>query len=110
MSGNGLLLVVPAATEALLLGSCLLVWLQLRRLGVRGVCQLTLAAVVVDALGQGWQLWQMLGRPAGVIWLVHVSLSYLMVYIVYRLGRLLGQLQTYGNRRGRALAEEGGQA
>lgn len=86
---NELLVLVPAGAEALLLAMCLLVWLRLRELKVNGVCQLTLAAIIVDAVVQTWQLGRQCGSPAGVPWLLHAMLSYMMVYVLYRLGEML---------------------
>ena len=88
-----LCVVVPFAAEALLVCLCVLVWLRLRELEVNGVCQWTLAAVGLDTVTQGWQLWLRAGRPAGVAWLLHAALSFTMVYILYRLGELLAHLR-----------------
>jgi hypothetical protein len=93
MGREVLTVLVPAAAEVLLLALCLSVWLRLRRLGLGGVCELTLAALVVDGIGQGWQLWLRLGRPAGVAWLAHLMVCALMLYVVYRLGELPAQVR-----------------
>jgi hypothetical protein len=94
MTVNGWELAVPALTEMLLLGLCVGVALKLRKLQIGGVCELTLAAVMVDAVAQVWHMAGHVGRPAGAAWLVHVTLSYLMVYILYRLAELLCRVRT----------------
>ena len=85
--------VVPGVAEAALVGCCLLVWLRLRQLSVSRVCQWTLVVIGLDAVTQGYTLYLHLGRPAGVSWLLHTSLSYTMVYVLYRLGALLWRLR-----------------
>ena len=80
---------VPACSELLLLVMCLAVWARVRRLGASRVGQWMLVVIVVDACGQAWHLLEHLGKPAGVTWLVHASLSYLMVYVLCRLGESL---------------------
>jgi hypothetical protein len=114
MMNEALLVLVPAGAEGLLLGLSLSVWARLRQLGVGGVYQLTVLAVVVDAVSQTWQLWLRLGRPAGVAWLLHVGVCYLMVYVLYRLGHLLARMRQACPPvvlvEERVLAEEGGQA
>lgn len=92
MQGNEALILVPVIAELMLLQASLLVCKRLRELQVNGVSQLALAAIMLDAMVQAWQLWERTGRPAGVVWLLHVSVSYMMVYILYRLGELLGSL------------------
>lgn len=87
------MVIVPAAAEGLLLTACLLVWVKLRALRINGVCELTLAAITIDAGVQSWQLWLRAGGPAGVAWLLHAMLSYVMVYVLYRLGELLWRLR-----------------
>jgi hypothetical protein len=112
MGHEALTALVPGAAEALLIGLSLTVWVRLRRLGVGGVYQVTAAAIATDAVSQTWQLWLRLGRPAGVVWLLHTAVCALLLYVLYRLGYLLA-------RRRRAhppvalveeqvLAEEGG--
>ncbi|MEN6641982.1 MAG: hypothetical protein ABFE08_06010 [Armatimonadia bacterium] len=93
MGTNEWMVIVPAAAEGLLLTACLLVWMKLRTLRVSGVCELTLGAITVDAAVQSWQLWLRAGGPAGVAWLLHAMLSYVMVYVLYRLGELLWRLR-----------------
>lgn len=88
-----LTVLVPAAAEVLLLGLCLRVAVRLRRLEVGGVYQLTLAGIAVDGLSQGWQLGLRLGRPAGLAWLLHVALCYMMLYLLLRLGDLLARMR-----------------
>ncbi len=83
-----LMLLVPTGAEALLLGLSLGVWRRLRALRPSGVYQLTVGAIIVDAAGQAWQLWQRLGQPAGLSWLVHIAFCYLILYVLYRLGEL----------------------
>jgi hypothetical protein len=85
MRGELLPVLVPACSEVLLLVMCLMAWTRVRRLGARSVGQWTLVAILVDACGQVWHLLEHLGQPAGVTWLAHASLSYLMVYVLYRL-------------------------
>jgi hypothetical protein len=89
MTVDGWALVVPALTEMLLLTLAGVALVKLHRLRVEGVWELTLAAVMVDAVAQVWHVAGHVGRPVGVSWLVHAALSYLMVYILYRLGDLL---------------------
>lgn len=112
MGHEALTALVPGAAEALLVGLGLAVWVRLRQLGVGGVCQVTAAAIVMDAVSQTWQLWLRLGRPAGVVWLLHAAVCALLLYVLYRLGYLLAC-----KRRGcppvalieeQVLAEEGG--
>lgn len=86
-------LVVPALTEMLLLGLATVALVKLHRLRLEGVWQLTLAAVMLDAVAQVWHMAGHVGRPVGVSWLVHAALSYLMVYILYRLGDLLCRIR-----------------
>ena len=93
MKCAALSMVVPTAAEGLLICLCLLVWVKLRQLEVNGACQWTLLAITMDGLTQSWQLWLRPGQPAGVVWLLHVGLSYTMVYILYRLGKLLRRLR-----------------
>ena len=100
MTSEALVTVVPAAAEVLLLLLCLEVGARLRRLRIGGVTELTLGALVADGLGQGWQLWLRLGRPAGVAWLAHILVCALMLYVLYRLGELLARM------RGMCLAAE----
>ena len=113
MGVNAWALVVPATTETLLLTLCVLVMLKLRRLCVNGVCELTLAAIMVDAVAQVWHMLGHVGRPAGVAWLLHVALSYLMVYVLYRLGDLLCNMRVKEPvcvPVRRAMVREGGKA
>lgn len=93
MMVDGWALVVPALTEVLLLALAAVALVKLRRLRLEGVWQLTLAAVMVDAVAQVWHMAGHVGRPVGASWLVHVALSYLMVYILYRLGDLLCRIR-----------------
>lgn len=113
MSETLLPIVVPAVTEVFLLMMCLRVWVGLRRLQMRGVSEWVLAAVIVDAGAQVWHLLSHLGMAAGLAWLIHVFLSYAMVYVLYRLGHLVFRLQEAGGQLGevRMCAEkEGGGA
>lgn len=113
MNSGAWAIVVPAATEALLLATCLWVWARLRQLEVRGVGEWTLAAVIVDAGAQAWHLLSHLGTAAGLAWLIHVSLSFAMVYVLYRLGQLVLRLQDGGAQLGESrmcVAKEGGGA
>jgi hypothetical protein len=93
MTVDGWALVVPALTEMLLLTLAAVALVRLHRLHIDGVCELTLAAVMVDAMAQVWHMAGHVGRPVGAPWLVHVALSYLMVYILYRLGDLLCRIR-----------------
>ena len=93
MTSELLPVLVPAGSELLLLAMCLMVWTRVRRLGASGIGQWTLVVIVVDGCGQVWHLMEHLGRPAGVTWLIHVSLSYLMVYVLYRLGECLRRVK-----------------
>jgi len=86
-----LMLLAPMGAEALLLGLSLCVWRRLRALGLSGVYQLTVGAIIVDAACQAWQLWQRLGQPAGLLWLIHIAFCFLMLYVLYRLGELLAR-------------------
>lgn len=88
-----LVTVVPMAADLLLLVVALVMAGRLRRLQLRGGYQVMVLAVAVDAAVQTWQLWERLGQPAGVAWLVHAAMSYLAVYVLYRLSELLGQLR-----------------
>lgn len=92
MSDGLLPIAVPMLTDLLLLTACLGVWRKLRRLGLHGVCEWTLTAMMVDAGAQMWHLLNHLGRAAGLAWLVHVSLSYIMVYVLYQLAQFLWRL------------------
>lgn len=96
MSEGLLPIVVPAMTDVLLLVACLGVWTRLRRLRMGRVGEWTLTAVMVDAAAQVWHLLSHQGNAAGVAWLIHVSLSYMIVYVLYRLGQLLWRLQAGG--------------
>lgn len=100
-------MLVPAGTEGLLLGLGLGVWVQLRRLRVGGVYQLTAAALVLDAMSQAWQLRLRLGQPAGVTWLLHVAVCAVMLYVLHRLGHLLARMRQ-GPGTECVLVEEGG--
>lgn len=93
MTGEVWCVVMPAVAEALLVGCCLTVWLRLRHLGITGVCRWTLVVVGLDAVAQGMGLWAQLGQPAGLGWLVHTGLCYVVVYVLYRLGELLWRLR-----------------
>lgn len=84
---------VPACSELLLLGMCALAWTRVRRPQASGIGAWMLGAVVVDGCGQLWHLLEHLGRPAGVSWLVHASLCYLLVYVLYRIGDCLRRVQ-----------------
>lgn len=114
--GGVLTVLVPAAAEMLLLGLCVGVAMRLRRLRIGGVYQLTLAGIALDGVSQAWQLWLRVGRPAGVAWLLHLVLCYMMPYILLRLGELLARLRGRGREGERervrvwetGLAEEGG--
>ncbi|MBU0610884.1 MAG: hypothetical protein KKI08_23595 [Armatimonadetes bacterium] len=112
MMGEALVVLVPAAAEGLLVGLSLSVWVRLRRLGIGGVYQLTVGAIVLDAVSQAWQLWARLGRPAGGGWLLHAAVSALTLYVLYRLGHLLARMRQacppVGLVEEPVLAEEGG--
>ena len=104
--------VVPTGAHVLLLVLCLKVWACLRRLAVGGVYQWTLAAIMVDGAAQGGQLCARLGHPAGIVWLVHMMLCAVMLYVLYRLGELLAHVRQVcvapGLAKKRVLVEEGG--
>jgi len=104
---EAMLMLIPAGAEGLLVGLSLSVWVQLRRLGIGGVYQLTVLAIVVDAASQAWQLWLRLGRPAGLAWLLHVAVCYVMLYVLHRLGHLLARMRQAPTPR-QVLVEEGG--
>jgi hypothetical protein len=76
------------------------------------VYQLTLAAIGLDAASQVWQLGARMGRPAGLLWLLHVIMCYTVLYILHRLGELLARLRerqcTTGVVPESVLVEEGG--
>jgi hypothetical protein len=112
MDGEVLLVLVPVGTEGLLVALCLSVWARLRQLGIGGVYQVTVAAIIADAVSQTWQLWLRLGQPAGVAWLLHTALAALMLYVLYRLGHLLARMRQtcppLERVEERVWAEEGG--
>lgn len=83
-----LVTVVPMAADVLLMVVALVMAERLRRLQMRGGYQVMVLTVAVDAGVQTWQLWERLGQPAGVAWLVHAATSYLAVYVLYRLSEL----------------------
>lgn len=94
MTSELLPVLVPACSEVLLLALCLCAWMRIGSLGGGGVGRWTLLVIVADACGQVWHLLEHMGRPAGVTWLVHASVSYLMVYVLYQLGDCLWQVRT----------------
>lgn len=92
MNDAVLTVLVPAGADALLMVVALALAGRLRRLQLNGCYQVIVLTVAMDAGVQTWQLWERAGQAAGVAWLVHAGVSYLAVYVLYRLSELLSRV------------------
>ena len=99
MPCRDLCVTMPLLAEVAMLLLCGATWRRLRAIEVNGICEWALAIVALDALAQGWQLWNQPSGPAGLAWLIHGAVSYTMVYVLYRLGDLVHHSRLVGGGR-----------